>query len=70
MEFVVTEVVPERKEVRVEYGSISLLCRVHDTNGKSFVQKPPYTFINATDWPLFISLVRNAWNGRRSDGNE
>ena len=70
MDFLVTGVNNKRREIRVEYGSISLTCRVLETNGKPFIQKPPYTFIDPIDWPLFVGLVRSAWNERRSDGNE
>ena len=69
MNFVVTEVKPERREVRVEYGSISLTCRVLETNGLPYIQKPPYTFISSTDWHLFVDLVRNAWNERKEIEN-
>ena len=69
MEFVVTKVNPDTREVRVEYGSVSLTCRVLDTNGKPYIQKPPHTFIDPIDWPLFIDLVRSAWNERKEDKN-
>lgn len=67
MNFVVTGIRPERREVRVKYGPISLTCRVLDTNGLPYVQKPPYIFIDYEDWKDFVNLVRTAWGEQAND---
>ena len=70
MDFVVTAINPKKKEIRVEYGPISLTCRVLETNGLPFIQKPPYVFIQPEAWPSFVRLVRKSWYERRNDDNE
>lgn len=65
MGFEVVEVLPVTNEVVVRHGSLTMKCRVLETNGRAFIQKPPYLHIDADVWLEFIQLVRDAYESER-----
>lgn len=65
MGFEVVEVLPATNEVKIRHGSLVMRCRVLVTNGRAFIQKPPYVYIDGDVWHYFIDLIREAWEGQR-----